>query len=313
MLIHAASSLMMSRATRFHWNPAGFVEATIGSNHWRPRTVATQVEVKTAATRIAELRAEARITRPSTHLVLHHVPGHSRHWCWCIGCWWRRCRLLLRGSQRYPPAAISIVVAIRGTPCAIGFRVPSPLALDRTTHPLPITYSRIRQKPTPTLEQGRFFLTATITIAEHHPVQVWVISDEQRRVISHKRCRAVAESVAEANHWRTKARASGIHSSSSSPPRSANALSKKKPRKLRNKERPYHPRQRPRRVVQAVAATEEEANAWRAMALEAFFTETLRKVLGAGTPSRSGAEKGGRDPQPGLGTGSAVPMGWASR
>jgi hypothetical protein len=35
------------------------VEATIGSNHWRRRTVATKVEVKTEATRMAELLGEA--------------------------------------------------------------------------------------------------------------------------------------------------------------------------------------------------------------------------------------------------------------
>ncbi|MEZ4362729.1 MAG: hypothetical protein R3B48_21230 [Kofleriaceae bacterium] len=35
------------------------VEATIGSNHWRPRTVATKVEVKTEEARMAELRADA--------------------------------------------------------------------------------------------------------------------------------------------------------------------------------------------------------------------------------------------------------------
>ncbi|MEZ4364580.1 MAG: hypothetical protein R3B48_30670 [Kofleriaceae bacterium] len=35
------------------------VEAAIGSNHWRPRTVATKVEVKTEETRMVELRRDA--------------------------------------------------------------------------------------------------------------------------------------------------------------------------------------------------------------------------------------------------------------
>jgi hypothetical protein len=96
---------------------------------------------------------------------------------------------------------------------------------------------------------------------------------------------ARADSVEEANHWRAKAHASGmpfeiffasvlrsalnkapVNTWSENPPRSRNGVRG--------------------RIVQAVAASENEANHWRAIArtagapLEAFFAATLRKALG---------------------------------
>jgi hypothetical protein len=90
------------------------------------------------------------------HLVLHHIPGHSRHRGRRVARRRRRCRLLLRGPERHPPATIAIVVAIRGTPCSIRLRVPGSLAVDRAARSLAITDSRVRQKPTPTLRAGTF-------------------------------------------------------------------------------------------------------------------------------------------------------------
>ncbi len=122
------------------------------------------------------------------HLVLHHIPGHSRHRCWRVARRRRLCRLLLRGPERHPPTTISIVVAIRGTPCSIRLRVParwqSTAPHARWRSPTRASGRNHRRH----FEQARFFLTATTTIAEHHPAQRWVIYDEHPRVNSHKRC-----------------------------------------------------------------------------------------------------------------------------
>jgi hypothetical protein len=64
--------------------------------------------------------------------------------------------MILCGSERHPPATISIVVAIRGTPCSIRLRVPGSLAVDRAARLLAIADSNVRLKPTPTFRAGTF-------------------------------------------------------------------------------------------------------------------------------------------------------------
>jgi hypothetical protein len=85
------------------------------------------------------------------HLGLHDVPGHSRGRCRRIRRRWRRLRVLLRGPDRQPPAAITIVVAILVAPRPVRLCAPRLLARFISAGPLPLTDARVSQEPSSTL------------------------------------------------------------------------------------------------------------------------------------------------------------------
>jgi hypothetical protein len=82
------------------------------------------------------------------HLVLHHIPGHSRQ----RGRPIRRCdrRPRLRARDRRLPPPRPIVVGVPGSPRLIRAAVPHLLTSRRATRVLPATDPRVRQEPTTT-------------------------------------------------------------------------------------------------------------------------------------------------------------------